>query len=206
MSKTDTLKRRIDSSIEDYIKQSKAHGEALRTIKRSYMNDELRGQLQRESEKHATALSSISADFKRAAESELDRLATAVNRKLSAPVSAEALNALQVLRMRKNVSAQDIAAFKDRYGNNYSVMSVLKEIADEGDPTIAKALEDGKTGFFTGTAVLNMLNDLRTYASQIASGVAYDQGQFTVAMVHSLATQQLNVLDPALDALDPYKE
>jgi hypothetical protein len=204
---TDGLKGRIDNVIEAYKTQADTHSEALIGIRKNYANDELRHQLQRENAKHSEALASISASL-RSATDEVDALLSKVNRKLSAPVTDTALNALQVLRMRKDISAQELAAFKDRYGSNYSVLSALQEIANENGITIEEALEGTATGSDTITAsgIINMLNDLQTCVDQIKTGIATDGGLLSVAVSHSLAVGQINALSPHLASLDSFAE
>ncbi|MDR1185117.1 MAG: hypothetical protein LBK67_10045 [Coriobacteriales bacterium] len=204
MSKTDKLKNRIDYVIEEYKKQADSHSKALQAIRRDYANDALSNQLQGEDEKHASTLASLSASLKSATD-EVENLVSEVNRKLSAPVSNEALNALQVLRMRKDISAHEIEAFKDRYGDNFNVLFALQEIAGESGITIKSALE-GQSDGLTASAVLNRLNDLQAYIGQIKTAITTDSGLLGVGVAHTLTMQQINALESHLDALDSYAE
>jgi hypothetical protein len=205
------LKRRIDTSLEDYDRLREAHETTMKHIRETYKGDHRFNQEQSENEKYAAALASVADAHNAVVPDVVNRLISKVNRKLSAPVSEDALNTLQLLRMRDNVSAAEIEAFVDRYSDNYGIMSALEEIAQSGKksgkPGIADALKSiDKGDSVTVTGAITMLKNMLSYSNQMAAAISMDRGQLAVAVSHNLVTQQSVGLEPVLDKLESFRE
>jgi hypothetical protein len=207
MTKSTTIKKHLAEAIKAYDYQLARHNNALKAAKEVYRGEALRDQLQKESESHAAALASISARLQHASD-EVKALNQKAQRKLSAPVSTETLNALQVLRMRKAVSAAEITAFKNRYGDNPGVMAVLQEIAGESNIDIRSAFEEKVAGSdgLTASGILSALDDLQTHIGQMQEGITGDKGFLSLAVTHDLAGQRIDALGGCLDTIASYAE
>lgn len=207
MSKPDTIKKHLTDAIDAYEMQAISHKKALEVANSNYIGDVLRDQLQKESENHAIALSRISQNLKFASD-EVKALNEKAHLKLSSPVSTEALNALQVLSMRSDVSAREIESFQHRYGDNLNVLAALQEIAGKHGITIKTVLEEKANGSdgLTQSGILSALDDLQTHVEQLRAGIDADKGLLSLAITHNLAGKRIDALGGHLDAIASYAD
>jgi hypothetical protein len=207
MTKSSTIKKHLSDAIEAYDYQIARHSNALKSLNANYAGDMLRDETAKENAAHTVALSNISARLGFAA-GEVKDIAAKANRKLSEPVSAETINALEVLKMRRSVTKAELESFKHRYGDNLNVLAVLNEIANESGVTIAEAFEEKANGSdgLTPSGILSALDDLQTHIGQMQSGINKDAGLLSLAVTNNLAGQCVDALGGHLDAIASYAE
>jgi hypothetical protein len=205
MTKSTMIKEHLTRAIEKYGYQLDRHSSTLKVINANYAGDMLRDELKKANEEHALALSSISSSLGFASD-EVKAIAHKAHRKLSEPVSAEALRALELLKMRKDVSAREIESFVNRYGDNSGALSVIREIADKNGVSIETALKEKSNGSdgLTASGILVALDDLQTHVKGLQAGIDSDKGLLAVAVTHNLAGQTIDALGGHLDALNSY--
>lgn len=63
----------------------------------------------------------------------IDRELKVLNDKMTAAPSTEAVNTIQLLKMRKNLTEADINPLMERYGDNIQVYDTLRDIAAQHD-------------------------------------------------------------------------
>jgi hypothetical protein len=207
MTKSGTLKKHLSAAIEGYDFQIARHSNALKHLNANYAGDLLRDETAKENAAHTASLSSIAEKLNLVSD-EVKALTEKAYRKLSAPVSNETFNALQVFRMRQSVTKAEIESFKNRHGDNLNVLAVLNEIADQHGVTIAEAFEEKANGSdgLTPSGILSALDDLQTHIGQMQEGITADKGLLALAVTHNLATQKADALGGHLDAIASYAE
>ena len=83
----------------------------------------------------------------------LDGLYSKISDEVTAPPTQDAVNTIQLLKMRNNISADEFILYANKYGNNALVNSMLSEIAKDKELNVQiskpkeLALAEGITSF-----------------------------------------------------------
>jgi hypothetical protein len=149
----------------------------------------------------------------------LESLETEINRLLAKAPSSDALNYIQVLKMRSTLSQGDVDSAANVYGDNLSIMSIIGDIAkDHGlNPPAAKSRfigsAPGQNDVYAAGEVVELFEKAKASTMRFVSGytgvqgLANNDGMWATAMLQGKGgSSSWNALEKLTEALGYIEE